>query len=459
MKFIKRFSLLAFVLLITLSCQAVTGLFHPPVTPLPTVTSTAAVTLTPIPETPIPSATYTRVPLTFTPAPTATLPALLTKERLEIFEKLWQIINDNYLYADFNGVDWKAIHEEYYPKVVAAKDSETFYALLNQMIGLLNDEHSGFLNPRDAEQEETEFAGENNFTGIGILTQAVYERGCATVLLTFPGSPAEKAGIKPHDNIFTVDGEPVIQDDELMIKLIQGAENTQVTIEVQTPGEEMRQLTLTRKRISDSTPVPYQVLNTPEGKRVGYIMLVTFADITIDSQVGDALEKMTADGPLDGVILDNRMNAGGADTVAKGTLGYFTSGVLGHFVDRDNRQRQFSVTATDINGSQKIPLVVLVGKGTASFGELFAGTLKDSGRAYIIGETTEGNVELLRGYDFEDGSRAWIAHEKFQPINHPQDNWEITGIIPDLTVISAWDQVTTETDPVILSSLEYFDSK
>lgn len=459
MKLAKRLLFLVLILLITLSCQAVTGIFYPPVTPSPTVLSTATVTLTPIPDTPIPSATNTIAPPSATPDPTATLASLLTNERLEIYEKLWEIINDNYIYADFNGVDWEAVHDEYYPKVVAAKDPETFYELLNQMIGLLNDEHSGFLNPRDVEQEEAEFAGENNYTGIGIITQAVYERGCATVLLTFPGSPAEKAGIKPHDNIFTVDGEPVIQNDELMIKLIQGAENTQVTIEVQTPGEEVRQLTLTRKRISDSTPVPYQVFNTPGGRRVGYIMLVTFADITIDSQVGDALEKMTADGPLDGVILDNRMNAGGADTVAKGTLGYFTSGVLGYFVDRNNRQRQFSVAATDINGSQKIPLVVLVGKGTASFGELFAGTLKDTGRAYIIGETTEGNVELLRGYDFEDGSRAWIAHERFQPINHPQDNWEKTGIIPDLTVISEWDQVTHETDPVILSSLEYFDSK
>jgi C-terminal processing protease CtpA/Prc len=191
---------------------------------------------------------------------------------------------------------------------------------------------------------------------------------------------------------------------------------------------------------------------------VGYILIVTFADGSIDTQVKKALLDMSSDKPLDGVIIDNRLNAGGADTIARGTLGFFTKGTLGYFYDRQKQRRDFTVDAVDINGSQDVPLVVLVGKGTASFGELFAGVLKNNQRAYIIGETTEGNVELLRGYDFEDGSRAWIAREKFHPINNPDDDWEETGIEPDLTVVSEWDLVTTETDPVILAALEYFDS-
>jgi len=52
-----------------------------------------------------------------------------------------------------------------------------------------------------------------------------------------------------------------------------------------------------------------------------------------------------------------------------------------------------------VNGSQQIPLVVLIGQATASYGEVFAGVLKDIGRAYLIGETTDGNVETLWGYD------------------------------------------------------------
>jgi carboxyl-terminal processing protease len=81
------------------------------------------------------------------------------------------------------------------------------------------------------------------------------------------------------------------------------------------------------------------------------------------------------------------------------------------------------------------------------------------GRAYLIGERTEGNIELLWGYDFEDGSRAWIARETFRPLNHPDQDWEISGITPDLILSSNWDEITTETDPLIQAALEYMDEQ
>ncbi|MDI6813931.1 MAG: hypothetical protein QMD10_10370, partial [Desulfitobacteriaceae bacterium] len=56
-----------------------------------------------------------------------------------------------------------------------------------------------------------------------------------------------------------------------------------------------------------------------------------------------------------------------------------------------------------------------------------------------------------------DGSRAWIAHETFYPINNPEQDWEKTGIHPDLLIASNWDEVTLSTDPQILAALEYFD--
>lgn len=451
----KKLLILLPLLLISLACQTVMGVVSPTVIPSSTSIPTVTLTLTPQPDTPTPSPT---VPPTETPEPTATLAPLGDDMRLEIFEKLWSIINDNYIYEDFNGVDWAAVHDEYSPKITAAKDSEEFYNLLNEMIFLLNDEHSAFLNPREVEQEEIEFIGENEFVGIGVLTQSVFERQYATVLLTFPNSPAEQAGIKAHDNILTVDGIPVIQGQESNITKLRGPAGTKVKVEVQTPGQEKRELILIRRQLKEATPVPYQILTTRDGKRVGYILIVTFADGSIDTQVKKALLDMSSDKPLDGVIIDNRLNAGGADTIARGTLGFFTDGTLGYFYDRQKQRRDFTVDAVDINGSQDVPLVVLVGKGTASFGELFAGVLKNNQRAYIIGETTDGNVELLRGYDFEDGSRAWIAREKFHPIYNPDDDWEKTGIEPDLTVVSEWDLVTTETDPVILAALEYFDS-
>jgi carboxyl-terminal processing protease len=377
--------------------------------------------------------------------------------QLEVFEKVWHIVLQTYLYPDFNGADWEALGEQVRQRIKDGLTNEDFYQAMEAMIDSLGDDHSVFLRPQEATEEDAEFSGQNDYVGIGVLTRVVEERQRAVILVVFPGSPAEKAGLKPHDSILAVGGEPLVDEDGYHRSLLLGAEGTSIELTVQTPGEQPRQISISRRRVTGSVPVPYSELLTAGGKRVGYILLVTLADDTIDDQVEFALNELTSSGPLDGLILDNRENSGGADHVARAVLGYFVHGTLGHFYDRDKSRRAFNVIGTDINGSSKVPLVVLVGPGTVSFGEITSGVLQDARRATIIGEATGGNIELLWGYDFEDGSRAWIAHETFRPSQNPDMDWEQTGIIPDITALSNWDEVTPDDDPAIQAALEYLD--
>jgi C-terminal processing protease CtpA/Prc len=204
--------------------------------------------------------------------------------------------------------------------------------------------------------------------------------------------------------------------------------------------------------------VVYQIITTPDGTRIGYILLITFEDSTVDEQVAAALQEMTAEAPLDGLILDNRMNGGGSSTVFEPMLSYFAGGDLGEYLNHDE-QHPLQVKLNDINDSSQVPLVVLVGSETASFGEIFSGILQDLGRAYLIGTITEGNVEILWGYDLADGSQLWLANETFRPLNHPNQDWEKTGIIPDLTVSGEYDQYTLDNDPAVLAALQYFSGQ
>jgi carboxyl-terminal processing protease len=206
-------------------------------------------------------------------------------------------------------------------------------------------------------------------------------------------------------------------------------------------------------------PVPYEEITSPNGKRIGYILLPTFADNTVGERFSVALRALSESGPLDGLVIDNRQNNGGADNVTRDVLAYFTSGVMGHFVDRHGTERPFRVLGSEISGSSSIPLAVLVGPNTVSFGEIFAGILQDIRRAVLIGEPTQGNVELLWGYEFEDGSRAWIAQETFLPINDSSSSWEETGIIPDIAAPSNWDEITLDNDPAVQAAIEYFDAQ
>lgn len=457
-----QFLALPILLITTLSCQVVTRASER--ISLDTTLALSSPTLTEIPEERVtPTPTHTATPtVTATPSPsltptwTLTPTAIVTPSprQLAIFNELWQIINDNYLYADFNGLDWEAIYDDYSQRIEAGMSDDDFYLAMEGLVFSLGDEHSVFLRPQEVLREEAEFAGNNDYVGIGALIIAVPERDRAAILVTFPGSPAEQAGLKSHDSILAVDGEPILDENGSLKDIIRGPQGSRVTLTVQSPGQEPRQETLFRRQISGPVPVPYRLIDTPAGKRVGYILLVTFNDRTIDDQVEEALRSMSQGGNLDGLILDNRQNSGGADVVLRGTLALFTGGRLGHFISR-NDERPLDVRPNDVAGSQQVPLVVLVGRGTASFGEVFAGILKDQDRAHLIGETTDGNVETLWGYDFEDGSRAWLAHESFRPINHPHEDWEETGIIPNETVITNWDEVSPEDDPAIAAALEY----
>jgi len=92
-----------------------------------------------------------------------------------------------------------------------------------------------------------------------------------------------------------------------------------------------------------------------------------------------------------------------------------------------------------------------VGTETASFAEVFSGLLREAGRARIMGRTTPGNVEIVYGYDFEDGSRAWIAQETFRPPSGT--DWEQTGIVPDVEIPLDWDEFTVEDDPQLEAAL------
>ena len=157
-------------------------------------------------------------------------------------------------------------------------------------------------------------------------------------------------------------------------------------------------------------------------------------------------------GPLDGLVIDNRMNGGGLGSVAEAIFAFFTSGPMGYFVNSQGASL-FSIDPTPVNNSQTVPLIILIGEDTVSYGEVFAGGLQDIGRAELVGQTTLGNVEQLRAFDFDDGSRVWLATNRFDPLNSAP-TWEQSGVVPDVVVAGAWEDFTAENDPAVAAALE-----
>jgi carboxyl-terminal processing protease len=358
-------------------------------------------------------------------------------------------VRDTYVYADFNGVDWDGVYSRYEAKIEAGLEDEAFYAAMREMIDELGDEHSAYYSPQEVIEEDALLSGQLDYVGIGIYVTTMVDKGYAVLLQVFPGSPGERAGLRSHDRILAVDGLPVVdQVGWENLDRIEGPSGTAVRLLVQTPGEEAREVLVTRERIQAQHPVEaHRIPNTD----VGYVLIPTFWDQTIAARVRQALNELMAVSERDGLILDMRINGGGLVSVLEDTLSLFVEGDLGEFVSRAE-ERPLRIHADPVGDSLTIPLVVLIGRETVSFGEIFSGLLHEMCRARLVGRTTDGNVEILWPVDFEDGSLAWIASETFRPPSGA--DWEDTGIAPDVDIPLDWDEFTFQTDVQLQAAVE-----
>lgn len=427
--------LLALGLLVTLSCQTLLP------TPRPTPT-----------RPPVTAQPTTQVSPTETTPPPLTADAETLERHRRIFREVWETVNENYVYSDYNGLDWEAMQAEYAPQVEAAPDDETFWRLMQELVNRLADDHSRYLTPAEVAEEDQERTGDLDYVGIGVYLTLPLSATYGVILMIFPDSPAETAGIRPHDRILAVDGTPACcnADGSDNLALLRGPEGSTVRVELQSPGSAPRELKVQRARIQTQLPIPTRRIATPQGD-VGYILIPTLFDETVAERTRDALEQLFADGPVIGLVVDMRINGGGAYTELSDLLALFMDGRAGRFVRRGKTAETFHIRARPLGATQTLPLVILIGRDTESYAEVFSGILQDMGRAQLVGEPTAGNVETIYPYDQEDGSRLWIAEETFEPPSGAR--WESAGVQPDVLIRARWEDFTEDDDPVLLAAL------
>jgi len=384
-------------------------------------------------------------------------PTLTADGGLELtLDEQWVIARDvlrtvEQVYADPArlGAEWQAAAAALDERIEAGLDTETFYAELQALISVLGDEHSHFESPVEVEASNAALAGAAEQVGIGVLAMGLPEAGLITLLQVYDGSPAAMAGLQPHDNLLAIDGAPVVQTGIPQPWRLRGPECTMLVVSVATPGEPARPVAVVRHRYSVDQVIDVRMLPTANGARIGYIFLPSFFDARIPEQMEIALDGF---GPLDGLVIDNRMNGGGSSSVLEPVLSLFASGDVGEYLSQ-TASRPLHITPSDVQGSQSIPLVVLIGEDTVSYGEVFAGVLQDLGRARLVGQTTAGNVETLHGYTFDDGSRLWIAEERFVPAVSLA-GWEGIGVQPDVEVVAPWHTFKAENDPAVAAAIQ-----
>lgn len=244
------------------------------------------------------------------------------------------------------------------------------------------DPHSNFMDPRAFSLLREEQTG--RYYGVG-MTVAPRD-GQTIVLAPFVNSPAYKAGLRPGDVIYKVDGTSCenLTTSEVA-DLLKGPKGTVVHVEILREGHDQPlAFTITRDEIPRlSVDFYFQIR-----PHVGYVRLVGFNENTHE-ELAKALEELGGT-DLQGLILDLRGNPGGLlnEGVAVSDLFLAKNQLIVSHRGRSQRERRYY--ATRGNQGREFPLVVLIDRFTASAAEIVAGALQDHDRALIVGETSFG---------------------------------------------------------------------
>jgi carboxyl-terminal processing protease len=370
---------------------------------------------------------------------------------LQIFETVWQTVNDTYFDPDFGGLDWRAEHDRYAPLIAQVENDEALYQLLNQMLWKLNVSHMG-VGPFDMWSSAEPVVSAEGTTGLYIRLLG----GEAVITRVEPGSSGEKAGLRPGFVPESIDGvaiEQIIAEAETdlgppfndrgriegltraILGRVYGTPATCVTVVYLDEHSKQHKACIARIRrersaVLEGTPLPPFFLEF-EAKRleqdIGYIRFNTFhLDLVPDMQ--NAIKSMR-DAP--GIIVDLRGNPGGNPPAGEALAAQFLDERvrLGTWRTRGDPIDRIIEPAEETYGG---PLVILIDTMSYSQSEHFAAGMQAIGRAVIIGEQSPGGATGADAKALSNG--ALLIHPVLTFIAPDGTVLEGRGVIPDIQV-------------------------
>ncbi len=285
----------------------------------------------------------------------------------------------------------------------------------------------------ESESDEFTFMTTGRYGGIGSLVRRSGDYSVISVV--YKGFPADLAGIKAGDILKKVDGVSLkgLPTDKVS-DILKGNPGTTMVLTIERSGKDI-DIPLRRERIA-VPPVPYYgMIDTS----TGYIRFTNFTQNCV-TDVKNALLTLKSSNPKQ-IILDLRGNPGGLLTEAVEIVNLFV-GPGNEVVSTMGKVKQFdekfktSKPAID----EKIPLAVIINRGSASAAEIVAGAIQDLDRGVIIGQRSfgKGLVQITRPLSYNTQLKVTTAKYyipsgrciQTRDFSHPNEDGSV-GYIPD----------------------------
>jgi carboxyl-terminal processing protease len=396
-------------------------------------------------------------------------------DRIKTFDKVWNTIDKKYYDPHFNGTNWNEIREIYRPRVVAAKNDAEVFAILKQMVGELRDIHTSFRTPREVE------AVKHNLTiGVGLwLAEAEHE---TVIFGVAPDSEAARAGLRAGLIVSRINGRDTAEilaekraaikssssnavDRMAYARLLSGAENTPVRLNLREPNESAeREVTLVRRVMKPFTISEKQFTSRRLPSGVAYIRFDEF-DFKALKQFKKALAEFK---DTKGLIIDLRFNSGGYHyAMSEMAAPLFAEKVsFGKTISRTGKLPKIlgislipKETFVGEAGEQRYsaPIVILMSNYSASSAEHFAAGMQETRRATVVGGQSCGCMLGIFGKTKINGGELYVS--QFDFVTALGKRIEQIGVAPDVLIAptvtdvqSGFTKAITEAEHLLISS-------
>lgn len=365
------------------------------------------------------------------------------KDRLKIFENLWELVNREYFDPQFGEVNWVQLKEEYRPRVEAAINKTELREVLQRMVTELNSSHlrvsvRAKLEPERIKKDIPRKLARNERFRFDTGLRLTLVEGQHVVDSVVEGSGAQLAGVMrgwilTHWNGASYAGSLTSGCDL--------GEKVELRFnDLQWQGHE-RNLEVVCKLYAISQSKQERIVRILDEGAL-YVRFTEFATGTNDWLVHQLVQNHT----VPAVIIDLRGNSGGLLSVLRECLEPLFSEheVFGEFRERNGKEPNVRVSGRG-KSAYGGRVMVLIDEGSASAAEIFAAGIQDSGRGIVIGRQSRGAVLASKSYGLPNGFSVTIPIRDYRTAKGMR--LEGRGVIPDTPVNLTMQDFVENRDP------------
>jgi len=369
-------------------------------------------------------------------------------------------IKNQYYDPKLHGVDWAANVKTYRQKIDTAPTLNYALSEVAAAMDQLHDSHTFFLPP--ARPYVHSFGWQIGMVGDNCL-----------ILALRPGSDAEKKGLKPGDQIVTINGFTPTRNNLWKMNFIFTALRPQpgLNVVVTSPNGEHKEVqaaasirkTQEVRDLTGSGIFDYirDLENQIHDERMRWVeiedvMVLKFPSfIYSESEVDDVMKKARK---RSGLVIDLRGNGGGSVETLRAFLGNF----FDHDVKIGDRVTRNGTKAINAQSEGKHAfhnkLVIITDSRSGSASELLARVVQIEKRALVVGDRSAGAVMEARHHQYKIGTGTILVYgasiTEADLIMTDGKSLEHVGVTPNELLLPTGADLAAGRDPVLSRAVD-----